>query len=93
MKKTVKIIGFFYRPKDGNEYILYQVMDRQYLTNGIHRWYTDLERRLLELKEVEEINMSAMKERFDNHMPYDYITTMLGEEVLKSVQKDRKSVV
>lgn len=89
MKKAVKIIGFFYRPKDGNEYILYQVMDRKFLTNGVHRWCTDLERRLLELKEVEDINMLVMKERLENHMPYDYITTMLGEEALKSVQNER----
>ena len=78
MKKVkVEIIGFFYREKDGNEYILCSVNGEKYLTNGVCRWNRNIERYVNELNPVKSINMESMVERLEKAYPYWHVTTFI----------------
>ena len=46
MKKKVKILGFYKRKRDENEYVLYEINGRLQLTNGVFVWRDCVEKTL-----------------------------------------------
>lgn len=61
MKKKVKILGFYKRKRDENEYVLYEINGRLQLTNGVFVWRDCVEKHYLpRCEKVLEINLTNM---------------------------------
>lgn len=83
MKGNVKIIGYYRRAKDGNEYILFRQGKELYLTNGICIWRNQFKRievkYLPELEKVEQIDMEKMLKHLLRFYEYAEITKKVKE--------------
>nr|DAW41411.1 MAG TPA: hypothetical protein [Bacteriophage sp.] len=79
MKKTVKILGYFVRKRDRNEYVLYEEDGELFLTNGVFIWNNkigSIEKKYLpELEEVDAIKISEINERLKHKHPHAAILT------------------
>lgn len=76
MKENVKIIGYYKRERDGNEYIHYSVDGEEYLTSGIHVWSNKndkgrIRRYMRQLTKVEKINIKRIKKDMKKYLPFN----------------------
>lgn len=71
MKNKIKILGFYRRKRDGNEYVLYEEDNRQRLTNGVFIWRNFINKRLLpQCEKVKGIDLNEISARLKKHYPY-----------------------
>lgn len=93
--KKIKIIGFYKREKDGNEYICYSEDERMCLTNGVYIWRNFIKTKFIpQLKKVNNINLIEIENRLKQYHPYSLLLKKLKEcdemqELKKSVKKDQ----
>lgn len=83
MKRTVEILGFYKRKRDGSEYVLFEENRKLFLTNGIFVWDNQtkrIEKRyMLELEKVEKIDLLRIISELKIHNPFSRIIEKLEE--------------
>lgn len=74
----IKILGYYYRRRDQESFILYEDNGRQYLTNGVFSWKSGLKRRLAELENNQELcDINKITKNLCSCMPYSPLTAYL----------------
>lgn len=81
---NVKINGYYVRDEDGSEFIAYEKEGKEYLTNGVKSWTTDIDRRTALLTKVNGIDLITMSRGLQSHFPKELIT----EKVMDLVRKN-----
>jgi len=81
MKNKIKILGFYKRKRDGNEYVLYEENGRQLLTNGVFIWRDFVEKKYLpQCDKMEKIDLKSMIGRLEKYYPYHLLIGILKEK-------------
>nr|WP_294494711.1 hypothetical protein [uncultured Anaerosporobacter sp.] len=83
---NVKINGYYVRDEDGSEFIAYEKEGKDYLTNGVKSWTTDIDRRTALLTKVNGIDLITMSRGLQSHFPKELITEKVMELVRKNEQ-------
>lgn len=78
---NVKINGYYVRDEDGSEFIAYEKEGKEYLTNGVKSWTTDIDRRTALLTKVNGIDLITMSRGLKSHFPKELITKKVMELV------------
>ncbi|WP_312497064.1 hypothetical protein [Anaerosporobacter sp.] len=78
---NVKINGYYVREEDGSEFIAYEKEGKEYLTNGVKSWTTDIDRRTALLTKVNGIDLITMSRGLQSHFPKELITEKVMELV------------
>lgn len=78
---SVKINGYYVRDEDGSEFIAYEKEGKEYLTNGVKSWTTDIDRRTALLTKVNGIDLITMSRGLQSHFPKELITEKVMELV------------
>lgn len=78
---NVKINGYYVRVEDGSEFIAYEKEGKEYLTNGVKSWTTDIDRRTALLTKVNGIDLITMSRGLQSHFPKELITEKVMELV------------
>ena len=60
---NVKINGYYVRDEDGSEFIAYEKEGKDYLTNGVKSWTTDIDKRTALLTKVNGIDLITMSKK------------------------------
>lgn len=83
MKARLRILGFYKRLRDNNEFILFKKNNELFLTNGVYIWRNQFkrieERYLKELKEVEEIDLRKISQRLTKYFQHAEITKEVND--------------
>lgn len=83
MKARLRILGFYKRLRDNNEFILFEKNNELFLTNGVYIWRNQFkrieERYLKELKEVEEIDLRKISQRLTKYFQHAEITKEVND--------------
>lgn len=78
MTQKIKILGYYKRLRDNNEFICYEENGRVCLTNGVFIWRNMVEKRFLpQCEKVNEININNLIEKFKKYYPYHHILKIL----------------
>lgn len=78
MKHAVKVLGFYKRERDGNEYVLYEENGKKYLTNGAYIWRDRVEARYLpQCRKVEKVDLKKIIGRLEKAYPYSPVLSAL----------------
>ena len=78
---NVKINGYYVRDEDGSEFIAYEKEGKEYLTNGVKSWTTDIDRRTALLTKVNGIDLITMSKGLQSHFPKELIKEKVMELV------------
>lgn len=78
---NVKINGYYVRDEAGSEFIAYGKEGKDYLTNGVKSWTTDIDRRTALLTKVNGIDLVTMSRGLQSHFPKELITEKVKELV------------
>lgn len=76
--ENIKILGFYKREKDGNEYIHYVAGKKEHLTNGIFDWTFHVNEKVKTLVKA-DIDLHSMSERLKKHKPYSPVIQMIDD--------------
>lgn len=83
MKARLRILGFYKRIRDNNEFILFEKNNELFLTNGVYIWRNQFkrieERYLKELKEVKEIDLRKISQRLTKYFQHAEITKEVND--------------
>lgn len=80
----VKILGYYKRERDGNEYIHYSESGKEWLTNGNARWSLEnREDRLTRLTKAETIDINKIYENLTKSSPYSELKNYLDLKLAK----------
>lgn len=95
MKARLRILGFYKRLRDNNEFILFEKNNELFLTNGVYIWRNQFkrieERYLKELKEVEEIDLRKISQRLSKYFQHAEITKEVND-LLENLKCEKREV-
>lgn len=80
--KSIEILGFYRREKDGNEYIHYVVGKKEHLTNGICDWNFHVREKVATLIKA-DIDLHSMSERLKKYKPYSQLIEIIDELIME----------
>ena len=69
-REMIKIIKFLYREKDGCSYVLYEINNKLYLTNGMIVWGDNVEEKVSQLTEDDRTDVSKVVSNLKKYYPY-----------------------
>lgn len=92
MKNKIKVLGFYRRKRDGNEYVLYEENGRLLMTNGIFIWRDFVKKKYLpQCDKVEKIDLEAMARNLKKYYPYHLLTEILKTDLLGELDGRKES--
>lgn len=74
--KSIEILGFYRREKDGNEYIHYVAGKKEHLTNGICDWNFHVKEKVETLIKA-DIDLHSMSEKLKKYKPYSSLIEII----------------
>ena len=82
MKENLKIIGYYRRERDGNEYIHYLENGEEHLTSGIYDWSNKndagrINRYMKQLIKVEKINIERIKDDMKKYFHFNSVLKII----------------